>query len=131
MDALAPLAAAHAPALSLVISLAFGLGQVGIGMLMLRRGARHWRTFKSYLLMALGAGFALSGVTELVVSGAEALGALTGSPDPGQFQVVRRLADDALAAGLALAGVAVALFPIWQRFIPNWHPTVASPEEPS
>ncbi|HEY7985124.1 MAG TPA: hypothetical protein VID73_13190 [Ktedonobacterales bacterium] len=131
MDALAPLDAAHASALSLVISLAFGLGQVGIGMLMLRRGIRRWRAFRFCLLAALGAGLALSGVTELIVSGAEALGALSGLPSPSQFQAIRRIADDALAAGLALAGAVVVLFPIWRRLVPTHHPTVAQQEEPS
>jgi hypothetical protein len=97
---------------------------------MLLRGARRWHTFKYYLLAALGAGFALSGVTELVVSGAEALGALSGVPSPGQFRDIRQFADDALAVGLALAGAALLLFPVLKHVFPPRHHAAGPQEEP-
>ncbi len=105
--------------ISLIISLAFGLGQCGIGALMLLRGTRlgGWRSFRALLLAMLGAGFALSGVAELVVSGAEALGALGGMPRPDQIRQVRLVADDVLAIGLAAVALALALYPVWRRIL--------------
>lgn len=121
------------PTYSLIISLAFGLGQCGIGALMVVRGARQgrWQAFKSVLLVVLGASLALSGVVELIVSGAEGLSALSGVPDASQFRQVRLIADDALGGGLALAGLTLALFPLWRRFVPVRQPSTGPLEEPS
>lgn len=133
MIPLSLLGAPHVPAYSLIISLAFGLGQCGIGALMVVRGARQgrWRTFKYVLLVIFGASLAMSGVTELIVSGAEGLSALSGAPDPGQFRQLRLIADDALGAGLELAGLTLVLFPLWRRFIPVRQTATGPLEEPS
>jgi hypothetical protein len=133
MIPLALLGAPQVPAYSLIISLAFGLGQCGIGALMVVRGVRQdqWQAFKYVLLVVLGASLALSGVTELIVSGAEGMNALSGVPDAGQFRQLRLIADDALDAGLALAGLTLVLLPLWRRLFPVRQPSPVPLEEPS
>jgi hypothetical protein len=77
-----------------------------------------WRSFRPLVLALVGAGFALSGVAELVVSGAEALGSVTGAPNPPQVQQIRVVADASLAAGLAAAALVLVFFLVWRRFVP-------------
>jgi hypothetical protein len=119
--------------LSLIISLAFGLGQCGVGAFMVHRGAQRggWRSYRSLLLVLLGAAFALSGLAELIVSGAEALGALRGAPNAAQVHQIRQVVDGLLAGGLAAVALALALYPAWRRIV-TAHPTAQQPhKEPS
>lgn len=98
---------------------------------MVLRGSRlgGWRAFRPLLLALLGAGFALSGLTELVVSGTEGLGAIGGTPGSAQVRQVRLVADATLAAGLVVIALALALYPAWRRFVPAGPPAEDAHEE--
>jgi hypothetical protein len=124
---------ARVPGLSLFISLAFGLGQCGIGAFMARRGAQRggWRSFRGLLLALLGAALALSGVAELAVSGAETLGALSGAPSAAQVRQIRELVDSLLAGGLVAVALTLALYPAWRCTVPARLTPQQPHEEPS
>jgi hypothetical protein len=119
MVLLTPLYSSDTTGISLFVSLAFGLGQCGIGMLLALRSAQlgGWRSFRPLVLALIGAGFALSGVAELVVSGAEALGAVTGTPNAAQVRQIRFVADGTLAVGLAVAALTLASWFVWRRIV--------------
>jgi hypothetical protein len=121
---------ARVPGLSLIVSLAFGLGQCAVGAFMVQRGAQRggWHSYRSLLLALLGAAFALSGLAEMVVSGAETLGALRGAPSAAQIHQIRLVVDGLLAGGLAAVALALALYPAWRRILAA-HPTAQQPHK--
>jgi hypothetical protein len=84
----------------LALSLLFAVGQMVAGgvvtWLIGRSGA--WRRGKYFLLALLALWFVASGITELIVSGAEVLHATRGYPGVAQFAAVRARADEFLVA---------------------------------
>jgi hypothetical protein len=98
-------------AVSLALSLLFGVGQVLVGGGLAWHGARRgrWRRSGVFVVMLVGAWFFCSGLVELFVSGMEALQRLSGGPDAATFALWRARADVVLLVWtilLAVAGLA-------------------------
>lgn len=91
---------------NLVLSLLFGAGQLIVGgVVALRLIVRsEWRHLNRFVLLLIALWFVASGVTELFVSGMEALRDLRGAPDAAVFALWRGRADTAL---LAVSGVVI------------------------
>jgi branched-subunit amino acid ABC-type transport system permease component len=106
------LAAATQPTLTnLYLSLAFGVGQVVIGaaMALFVTRKRRWQKMTHALLAFIGIWFAFSGITELIVSGAEVLARTDHTLSPAQASHLRAQADQAfLIASLMLLTIGAA-----------------------
>ena len=91
---------------NVVLSLLFGAGQLIVGgAVAIRLIARSaWRRLNHFVLLLIALWFVASGVTELFVSGMEALRNLRGAPDAAVFALWRGRADMAL---LAVSGMLV------------------------
>jgi hypothetical protein len=85
---------------SLVLSLAFGVGQVIVGLGVARWVllARRWRKASLFVLLLLALWFVCSGIAELFVSGMETLRLITRWPALAAFTLWRGRADAALLA---------------------------------
>ena len=97
-------------AISLALSLLFGVGQVLIGGGFAWYGAtrQRWRRPRAFIPALAGAWFFCSGLVELFVSGMESLERMTGTPTAAMFALWRSRADTVLliwTIGLALLGV--------------------------
>ena len=106
------IAAANPPPLTnLYLSLAFGAGQVIIGaaMAIFVTQKRRWQKITFGLLAVIGIWFAFSGITELIVSGAELLARSAHALSPGSASLLRAQADQAfLIASLILLAIGAA-----------------------
>lgn len=104
--------------INLAFSLLFGLGQLVLGLLFVRRilARGAWRAPKWFLLLVIAAWFAMSGVTELFVSGMEVSRSITGHPAARSFGVWRGRADTILAIYSALLLAALVGFALRWRF---------------
>ena len=100
--------------LSLALSLLFGAGQLVIGGIVALGIARtgRWRAFGQYLLMLVALWFTCSGISELLVSGTEAVRAITMHPSAAAFAVWRSRIDAALLVVSAALAVALTLYPL-------------------
>jgi len=100
--------------MSLALSLLFGAGQLVIGGIVALRIARtgRWRAFGQYLLMLVALWFTFSGLSELLVSGTEAVRAITMHPSAAVFASWRSRIDGALLVVSACLAVALALYPL-------------------
>lgn len=97
---------------NLALSLLFGVGQIVVGVLLVRHGWTRWRRGGVFVMMLAGAWFVCSGVIELFVSGMEALQRISGVPDHSTFSLWRGRADRTLAVAtgaLLLLGIVVLL----------------------
>ena len=115
MTLLSVFAASQPPLTNLLISLAFGLGQIIIGAGMATYTARkgRWRKLRLFGLAVLGAWIACSGVTELIVSGAELLAQQSRALSVAQAAQIRAVADQAfLVASIILLLVFAACPPL-------------------
>ncbi|HLY30732.1 MAG TPA: hypothetical protein VKQ36_06865 [Ktedonobacterales bacterium] len=106
--------------INLILSLVFGIGQlvIGMGLAVYAVTGGRWRLWRIFLAGLAGAWFAVSGATELFVSGMETSQRLTGMPDRAFFTLWRGRADTLLfgvTAALASIGLAYALAMLWGR----------------
>jgi hypothetical protein len=98
--------------MSLVLSLLFGVGQIGAGCLLVAHGRRRWRRGGVFVLMLVGIWFVCSGATELFVSGMEACQQIGVGPDTATFILWRGRADTLLAVAtgiILLSGILIAV----------------------
>lgn len=96
---------------SLALSLLFGVAQLVVGVAVAFRLLTHarWRQTRLFVLLLVSVWFAVSGLTELFVSGMEAAHGLFGVLTVAEFTLWRGRADTALAGvSLVLALVFVA-----------------------
>jgi hypothetical protein len=105
---------ATSPAISLIGSLIFAVGQLVVGGLLLAYGVREqrWRRAGVFVAMLAGAWFVWSGATELFVSGMEVAQRTVHTPSPAAFALWRGRADTLLLVvtiALALVGLAYAI----------------------
>ena len=108
---LAIAAAAQPPVTNLYLSLAFGAGQViiGVAMALFVTRKRRWRQITFALLAFIGIWFACSGITELIVSGAEVLARTSHTLSSASASHLRAQADQAfLIASLILLTIGAA-----------------------
>lgn len=104
-------AATQPPLTNLYLSLAFGVGQVIIGaaMALFVTRKRRWQKMTHALLAFIGIWFAFSGITELIVSGAEVLARTGHTFSPAEASHLRAQADQAfLIASLLLLTIGAA-----------------------
>ena len=103
--------------LSLLLSLAFGGGQVLIGAFVARGiiATQRWRSPGAYLLLLVCLWFVCSGVAELIVSGLEAARRLTGAPNTATVARWRGAVDGALIGATLVLGVAMLAYPLLRR----------------
>jgi branched-subunit amino acid ABC-type transport system permease component len=104
-------AATQPPLTNLYLSLAFGAGQVIIGaaMALFVTRKRRWQKMTHALLAFIGIWFAFSGITELIVSGAEVLARTGHTLSAAEASHLRAQADQAfLIASLTLLAVGAA-----------------------
>ncbi len=114
MSCVARRRSATGPAISLIGSLIFAVGQLVVGGLLVAYGARErrWRRVGIFVAMLAGAWFAWSGATELFVSGMEVAQRAVHAPSPAAFALWRGRADTLLllaTIALALIGLAYAI----------------------
>ena len=99
--------------INLAFSLLFGFGQLGLGVLFIRRIAARgmWRDPKWFLLLVIAAWFVMSGLAEIFVSGMEVSRRLSGHPSARSFHLWRGRADTLLAiySGVLLLALVVFL----------------------
>jgi|GEM_PF-2272299 len=110
---------AQTPLTNLFISLAFGFGQIVIGAAMMFYAARRkrWRQVIFFGLALIGAWIAASGLTELVVSGAEMLSRIGNSVSADEATRIRANADTAFFyASILLLFLGVG-YPLLTSFI--------------
>lgn len=103
--------ATQPPLTNLYLSLAFGVGQVIIGavMALFVTRKRRWQKMTHALLAFIGIWFAFSGITELIVSGAEVLARTSHTLSTAQASHLRAQADQAfLIASLILLTIGAA-----------------------
>ncbi len=110
--------------INLILSLIFGVGQLVIGVALVVYSALggRWRRWRLFLAGLVGAWLAVSGVTELFVSGMESSQRLTGAPEMAFFVLWRGRADILLFSVtglLAVLGLAYALSGVWRRKLPS------------
>ena len=111
MTMLTIVAAAQPLLTNLYLSLAFGVGQVIIGaaMALFVTRKRRWQKMTHALLAFIGIWFAFSGITELIVSGAEVLARTGHTLSPAEASHLRAQADQAfLIASLVLLSIGAA-----------------------
>jgi hypothetical protein len=114
-------AAAQPLLTNLFLSLAFGLGQIIIGgaMVLFTLRKRRWRQITLFGVALIGAWFACSGITELIVSGAELLARTSPSLSAARAAHIRAQADQGfLIVSLALLVIgasALLLIHFWKR----------------
>lgn len=104
-------AAVQPPLTNLYLSLAFGVGQViiGVAMALFVTRKRRWQKMTHALLAFIGLWFACSGITELIVSGAEVLARTTHTLSLASASHLRAQADEAfLIASLMLLTIGAA-----------------------
>jgi branched-subunit amino acid ABC-type transport system permease component len=122
------------PLTNLYLSLAFGAGQVIIGtaMALFVTRKRRWQKITHALLAFIGIWFAFSGITELIVSGAEVLARTGHTLTTAGASHLRAQADQAfLIASLVLLTIGAAyllLVRLWLSRRPS-KSTQATPEE--
>ena len=104
--------------INLAFSLLFCFAQLAVGLLFVFRILVHGlrRSPKRFLLLILAAWFAMSGVTELFVSGMEVLRSVTGHPTARGFTVWRGRADTTLAIYSCVLLVVLIALPLRWRF---------------
>lgn len=108
-------------AISLALSLLFGVGQVLVGGGFAWHGATHrrWRRPGVFLVTLVGAWYFCSGLIELFVSGMETLQRLIGTPTAATFTLWRSRADNVLLVwtiGLVILGL-VYLVANWRQIL--------------
>lgn len=122
------------PLTNLYLSLAFGVGQVIIGaaMALFVTRKRRWQKMTHALLAFIGIWFAFSGITELIVSGAEVLARTGHTLSPAEASHLRAQADQAfLIASLILLTIGAAyllLTRLWLNRPPAKSATSAAEE---
>ncbi len=128
-------AAAQPPLTNLFLSLAFGLGQIIIGgaMVLFTLRKRRWRQITLFGVALIGAWFACSGITELIVSSAELLARTSASLSVASAAHIRAQADQGfLIASIILLAIG-ASYLLLNRFWKSRHTTEStnSPAEPN
>jgi hypothetical protein len=121
--------AAQAPLLNLLISLAFGVGQiiVGVGMVIYSLRSGRWQQMAFFGLVVLGTLIGCSGLTELIVSGTELL-AQTGSIlTPATAAQIRGLADHTFAIASILVVLLAICYPAMMRLWRRRHDPTRKP----
>ena len=122
---LATAIATQPPLTNLYISLAFGAGQiiVGAAMALFVTRKRRWQKMTLALLAFIGIWFAFSGITELVVSGAEVLARTGHTLSITSASHLRAQADQAFLIAslilLALGAVYLLLARLWLKRQPS------------
>ena len=117
--------ATQPPLTNLYLSLAFGIGQIIIGavMALFVTRKRRWQKMTHALLAFIGIWFAFSGITELIVSGAEVLARTGHTLSSAQASYLRAQADQAfLIASLILLTIGAAYLlsvRLWPRSQPS------------
>lgn len=112
--------AAQPPLTNLYLSLAFGAGQiiVGAAMALFVTRKRRWQKMTLALLAFIGIWFAFSGITELIVSGAEVLARTSHTLSIASASHLRSQADQAfLIASLILLASGAAYLLLARRWL--------------
>ena len=126
--------ATQPPLMNLYLSLAFGAGQiiVGAAMALFVTRKRRWQRMTLALLAFIGIWFAFSGITELIVSGAEVLARTGHTLSVASASHLRSQADQAfLIASLILLTLGTAyllLARLWLKRQPPKNATSAAEE---
>ncbi|HEX6776678.1 MAG TPA: hypothetical protein VF099_00680 [Ktedonobacterales bacterium] len=126
--------ATQPPLTNLYLSLAFGAGQVIVGaaMALFVTRKRRWQKMTLALLAFIGTWFAFSGITELIVSGAEVLARTGHTLSIASASHLRSQADQAfLIASLILLTLGAAyllLARLWLKRQPPKSATSATEE---
>ena len=115
----AVLATNQPPLTNLLISLAFGVGQIiiGAGMAVYTARKGRWRQLRLFALAVLGAWIACSGITELIVSGAELLAQQSDALSVAQAAQMRAAADQAFLVASIILLLVFAAFPLLARLV--------------
>lgn len=110
--------ALQTPLTNLLISLAFGAGQVIIGaaMLLFSLHKGRWRQIALFGLALIGAWFACSGLTELIVSGAEMLARTGNALSAESATHIHMQADQGFLIASIILLVLGVLYPLLTRF---------------
>ncbi|HEY7122444.1 MAG TPA: hypothetical protein VH540_00715 [Ktedonobacterales bacterium] len=113
----AVLATNQPPLTNLLISLAFGVGQIiiGAGMVVYTASKGRWHQLRFFGLAVLGAWIACSGITELIVSGAELLAQQSRALSVAQAAQMRAAADQAFLVASIILLLVLAAFPLLAR----------------
>lgn len=117
--------AAQPPLTNLYLSLAFGAGQiiVGAAMALFVTRKRRWQKMTLALLAFIGIWFAFSGITELIVSGAEVLARTGHTLSLASASHLRSQADQAFLIAslilLALGAAYLLLARLWLKRQPS------------
>ena len=123
------------PLTNLLISLAFGLGQIiiGAGMAVYTARKGRWRKLRLFGLAVLGVWIACSGITELIVSGAALLAQQSRALSAAQAAQMRAAADQAFLVASIILPLVLAAFPLLARLAGkrSAHQAPGAPEESS
>ncbi len=129
------LATNQPPLTNLILSLIFGVGQivVGAGMAVYTARKGRWRKLRFFGLAVLGAWIACSGITELIVSGAELLAQQSSALSVAQAAQMRAAADQAFLIASIILLLVLAAFPLLARLGTRKpvHQTTSTPGEES